>query len=335
VTRVEWADPAIIRFSTHGFPEEVGFHVWRDTFALKVTHVDVETPDPVRFRADIRVRPMGSGLILSENQLGECTMMRTPELLRDGDDSLALVICRAGQFDSYSCDDRAMLTPGLATLLPHHRLGGARISEGTQTFVLRLERDMARELLPSLDKTVTRPTRPGDPAIAILSAYCEQLMISPTRIPAATVEIANTQILELTAHILANRDGAEIAGSDSMRAARFKAIKEHIAANLDQQDLSIAIVAARHQLTARQLQRLFEAEDVTFTKFVLEQRLARAHRMLADPRYAGMKVSAVAFDAGFGDLSYFNRSFRARYDVAPSDVRARALRELQDSRLIN
>ena len=48
-----------------------------------------------------------------------------------------------------------------------------------------------------------------------------------------------------------------------------------------------------------------------------------------------MKISAVAFDAGFGDLSYFNRTFRRRYDAAPSDVRARALREQQAPPLMN
>ncbi|MEN3383321.1 MAG: hypothetical protein V7608_3365, partial [Hyphomicrobiales bacterium] len=42
------------------------------------------------------------------------------------------------------------------------------------------------------------------------------------------------------------------------------------------------------------------------------------------PRYAGQKISAIAFDAGFGDLSYFNRAFRRRYGAAPSEVRAAA-----------
>jgi AraC-like DNA-binding protein len=57
---------------------------------------------------------------------------------------------------------------------------------------------------------------------------------------------------------------------------------------------------------------------------VLDQRLARAYRLLGDPRCADHTVSAIAFAAGFGDLSYFNRVFRARYGATPSDVRAGA-----------
>jgi AraC-like DNA-binding protein len=65
-------------------------------------------------------------------------------------------------------------------------------------------------------------------------------------------------------------------------------------------------------------------EGTTFTDYVLGQRLARAHRRLIDPRRDGEKISAVAFDSGFGDVSYFNRVFRRHYGAAPSDVRARA-----------
>jgi AraC-like DNA-binding protein len=43
--------------------------------------------------------------------------------------------------------------------------------------------------------------------------------------------------------------------------------------------------------------------------------------MLTDPRRAGHKISAIALDAGFGDLSYFNRVFRRRYDETPSAAR--------------
>jgi len=54
------------------------------------------------------------------------------------------------------------------------------------------------------------------------------------------------------------------------------------------------------------------------------QRLLRAHRMLSDPARAQRPIGAIAFEVGFGDLSYFNRAFRRRYGVTPSDVRANA-----------
>jgi AraC-like DNA-binding protein len=77
----------------------------------------------------------------------------------------------------------------------------------------------------------------------------------------------------------------------------------------------------------RYVQRLFETEGVTFTDFVLDARLAQAHRMLTNDRFANLKISAVACEAGFGDPSYFNRTFRRRYGATPSEVRTQARRD--------
>ena len=83
-------------------------------------------------------------------------------------------------------------------------------------------------------------------------------------------------------------------------------------------------IAARHRVSPRYLRKLFESEGVTFSEYVLDQRLAVAHRLLSDPRSAGEKIASVAFAAGFGDVSYFYRAFRRRYDLLPTDVRAQA-----------
>jgi AraC-like DNA-binding protein len=46
--------------------------------------------------------------------------------------------------------------------------------------------------------------------------------------------------------------------------------------------------------------------------------------MLTEPRHAHEKVSTIAFDCGFGDLSHFHRAFRQRYGATAADVRAAA-----------
>jgi len=43
--------------------------------------------------------------------------------------------------------------------------------------------------------------------------------------------------------------------------------------------------------------------------------------MLRDSRFAARSISSIAYDVGFGDISYFNRAFRQRYKVTPSDIR--------------
>src|SRR5262245_63722127 len=80
--------------------------------------------------------------------------------------------------------------------------------------------------------------------------------------------------------------------------ARLRAIKTDIVENLARSNLSIGEVAARHGLTPRYVQMLFESEGATFTEFLLDQRLAQTYRMLTDVRFAERSVTSVAFDAG-------------------------------------
>jgi AraC-like DNA-binding protein len=72
------------------------------------------------------------------------------------------------------------------------------------------------------------------------------------------------------------------------------------------------------------VQMLFESEGTTFSGYVLEQRLTRAHRMLTDLGLRNWTISAIAFEVGFGNLSYFNRVFRRRFGATPSDTRTSA-----------
>ena len=53
-------------------------------------------------------------------------------------------------------------------------------------------------------------------------------------------------------------------------------------------------------------------------------RLNAAWRLLTSVRHAHRKVIDIALSSGFNDVSYFHRSFRARFGMTPSDARAAA-----------
>ena len=179
-------------------------------------------------------------------------------------------------------------------------------------------------LVAGLDTAYGRPIPADNAALRLLTQYIGILEDTEALIAPDLRRQAITHIHDLMALAIgATRDATEIAKGRGVRAAR-RIIKEDIATQLDRADLSVATIAARHRIKPRWIQRLFEREGMTFTEYVLAQRLARAHRLLTDPRYANQKISTIAFNVGFGDLSYFNRAFRRRYGAAPSELRAAA-----------
>ena len=121
----------------------------------------------------------------------------------------------------------------------------------------------------------------------------------------------------------ATHDATETANGRGVRAARMRAIKTDIAQNLDW-NVTADDLAARHRVSPRYIRKLFEYENTSLSQYVLRQRLVRVRRMLGDPRCFHFSIGSIAFEAGFGDLSTFNREFRRRFGVTPSDVRSAA-----------
>jgi AraC-like DNA-binding protein len=105
----------------------------------------------------------------------------------------------------------------------------------------------------------------------------------------------------------------------------LQVVKSDITRNLGACGLSVAAVAARQGVTPRYIHRLFESEGATFSEYVLDRRLCAARRLLTNRRLADRSVASVAYDCGFGDLSYFNRTFRRRYNTTPTEVRSEAI----------
>jgi AraC-like DNA-binding protein len=158
-------------------------------------------------------------------------------------------------------------------------------------------------------------------ALQLLTRYLGSILTGPPpsgRLTGAVVAHL-TELIELS--LLTPGSGALPACDRGVRAARLATIKTDIGRHLTDGSLSAPALAARHGITPRYLHKLFEDDAMTYSQYVLEQRLALACRRLRDPRLADRTVSSIAHDAGFGDLSYFNRTFRRRYGVTPSGAR--------------
>lgn len=87
--------------------------------------------------------------------------------------------------------------------------------------------------------------------------------------------------------------------------------------------ISPATFARLLGISSRQVHLLLEETGRTYSEHIREHRLQAARRMLESPRYLSWRVIDIALAAGFSDLSYFNRRFRARFGDTPQALRPR------------
>jgi AraC-like DNA-binding protein len=189
---------------------------------------------------------------------------------------------------------------------------------------LRVPRRCLTPLVAGLDDRTMVQIPAGAQPLKLLTSYLAALGNVQDIASPSMARIVAGHVHDLMALSIGPTLDAAAAVQGSVRAARLRAIKSDIVENIEDGMLTVAAVAARHGVTPRYIHKLFECEGTTFTRFILELRLDRAHRMLRDERLLARTITSIAYDVGFNDLSHFNRAFRRRYHATPSDIRAMA-----------
>jgi AraC-like DNA-binding protein len=310
----------ILEFSTDGVPERDRIAIWREHYGQVMLRVDIEPAPDMVFEARNRCLSL-AGLQLMEGSSSPARISRRGRYLADGNDDVVLAINRSGSVVITSGGRELSLSDGEAIVLS----GGEpasfhRISHG-ESFTLRVPRATFEQTVVSVDDALMRPIPPHLGALKLMEQYAAWLLHASPTIDRELRNVSVGHVLDLLALTIGPRtDFADTARTRGLRAARLKLAKSFVAAHSDSRDLSVATVAENLNVTPRYVQRLFEADGTTFTEFLTGQRLARAHRLLCEPANQAA-ISNIAYDVGFGDLSYFNRRFRRQYGLTPREVR--------------
>jgi AraC family transcriptional regulator, positive regulator of tynA and feaB len=108
------------------------------------------------------------------------------------------------------------------------------------------------------------------------------------------------------------------------RASTLRRMQEFIEQRLDDEDMSPELVAKTHNVSVRYIGKLFEREGISVARWIRMRRLERCRMDLEDPESASRSISDIAYAHGFGNISSFNRAFRARFGFAPRSLRNEA-----------
>lgn len=310
VTNAENHQPTlrVLRICTDDWPERDREAMFRDNIGHDRVLVEPVAGEPLRI--------VGTFARLPEFSLVSARRSALRSDFADGDDRLTINL--GGDSLATQGGHEFVLKRGDAMAFTGSDIGSLTTGSSGHLATIEFARGSLGRLIS--DRTARRIPASA-PALLLLRRYLNALWASDVLESRSLRPLAIEHIRDLAALALgAGREQAEIAKGRGVRVARLQAIKDDVLARLHG-DLRLDDVAARHRVTPRYVRMLFESEGTSFSEFVRDERLNRARRMLLSPVHDHRLISEIAYEVGFNDLSYFNRSFRRRFGLSPGEAR--------------
>jgi len=309
-------------------PERERFSAFREEFARRIL-MDVIDHSGGRPHADLtfmELGPVAVGTLVSAS----AEFIRHKHHLKDSSDDFLFEIIEAGPIQFTHAGEDHIYDAGSACFFDQGRPRRGFGPCGGSVRNVTVRAAALKTLVAHLEDLAGQPVHPG-PALRLLDGYLKSLtsleeLLSPEMAP-----IIGTHLLDLVAAALGpTTEAKEIVAKRGVKAARLRAILAEVARRFSDSNFDLDNVAHTLGLSRRYVQQLLEETGKSFTEHLMERRLERAFTMLTDRRCLHLAIIDIAFAAGFGDVSHFNRVFRRRFGETPSGVRASAMAPEQE-----
>lgn len=318
-----------IEFSSDLVPPRERMAYLREAFGRSIVRLELAPIERRDMSCSITMQTIDKVRVI-QAQTNGLFCRRTQPLLTDGNDDFLFNTNLAGYSLPSQAGRDSRLDAGGAVLLSNSDSGAQDFPGPARFLTLRIPRRRLMDMAVKPEDALARPIPASTEALRLLVDYVQAVM-RPGQLPMAPAlrQLVADHMQDLVALAVgATRDAGETARNRGLRAARLNAVKDDIEARLENSDLNVVEIARRRGLTPRYIQLLFESEGTTFTEYVLAQRLLHARRLLTDPAWRDRTIADIAFEVGFGNLSYFNRVFRRRFEGTPSDLRRKNIEEI-------
>ncbi len=309
--------------STAALPARDRVPVWREVFGETMVRLDIEPVKGTSFHAEGELCAL-PGAAFASVTVTPVRVSRTQRLIADDIADMVFIVTADAPLHIAQRGREQVLDAGDAIFLRGSERSVIQSRDRTRfTNVSAAIGDLAPMLPNCEDVSMTVVSRQNG-LLDLLVGYVNLLQSRQEPRSGELGRIAAAHVRDLMAAMIRaepDHRGSPACERGGVRAARLRAIKADIGRYLCQPGFSIDMIAVRHGISPRYVRKLFQEEQMTFSDFVLTLRLERSRRMLRSPAHATCTIASIAHASGFSDLSYFNRTFRRRYAITPSDFR--------------
>lgn len=239
---------------------------------------------------------------------------------RDQSEYVFFIVQASGQMGVEHNGHNSILNPGDGVLLDSTKEGHLALQEaGGRLLSVHLPRQV---FLSNCDGKVRFGSRlaVNHPlSLALRMQFAGHLNGSED---GSTRKASTNLLFDMVRLAFASTDDTVDANRLSSEEDQFDYAMQIVGSNLMSETLSLQWVAHQMRLSIRQLQRVFRAHNTTYTRVVREKRLKFvAEQLRLEPVENKIKIADLAYQAGFCDISNFNREFRDFFGTSPRSYR--------------
>lgn len=199
-------DFPIVRLSSANLPRPNRLALWREHYGRVIHRAEIEPLPGPSFDAALVSRALPGLQAVSEAASG-VRVMRTRELVADGNDDLALVINRAGIFAACARGREVTLREGDAVLMSSSDIAVSyRFSLGG-SLSLRMPRAMLSSLIVDIDNAVMQLIPRHTAALELLTGHASALLTGSAPATAELRRMAVAHMYDLVALTLGTSPG--------------------------------------------------------------------------------------------------------------------------------
>jgi len=308
-------------WSSANYPRVDRYDAWDAQLRSAYCGFALDRPFEPDFDAMTRARN-ADGLTVIDCVCGPFKASRArPHIARDGREVFGIQLVLAGREELCIDGESIVLTQGDLLLWDSTRPITLCVRETLHKLSVVTPLARFRHWLPTSWDRIPRRIPSGSNAANLLSAHMRSLhsyfLDDELGSGDALLEVSLGLVIDAI-HRTSSQE------PETLRGAQLARVKQFIDRNLDQSDLSPAMIAAANHISVRYLHWLFEPSGATVSQYVIQQRLQRCRRDLSIGMMRGRTITDIALSWGFRDATHFSRRFKQEFGQSAHDFRRQA-----------
>jgi AraC-like DNA-binding protein len=308
-------------FSTVGLTAQKSLESWRQAMAEVYYRLDIVPTGSRPLNGELvdwQLESLGVSNFKADSQR---VIRRKQAAKIDGSEDFVFLFPVHQQMQFEQRGRTGLVEPGSVFLVNSAEDYVIDVPDGSENITIKIEREALRDRVKNIDARCARMNIANPHLVPVVSQLGFQLLKVQECGDSLRLQDA---VLELICLMLELNDGS--GNLDLVRqplaSILFDRISGYMRRHIRDPHLSPEAAAQAHKISVRYLQKIFQINDTTFGRELMEMRLLEAHRLLIDTARnfsARINIGQVAFICGFNNQAHFSARYRERFGTAPCD----------------